>query len=226
MLDAVVSRKDEPVDTIKTDDSGIETPEYIVLDPDIPVIPALPTLGNAASYGYAGTSPAQTAVIAILEHVIAYRHVAHPGLLESVIAVALEQNRGPGYMEVIALDNDPSPEPEQKPARPVSRHPATANEDFGIILVGRNQMTFACTFGQRLGKRYFRRVLIDPIHALDRKMRISLEIRVIDYLDTHSQNEKIHAILPRMPPAQQRPVRSRNAVDRHVQAMNIRASSF
>lgn len=156
MFDAVVIRKNEPVDTIKIDDSGIETPEYIVLNPNIPVIPALPTLGNAASYGYAGISPAQTAVIAILEHVIAYRHVAHPGLLEPVIAVALEQNSGPGYMEVIALDNDPSPGAEQEPARPVSRHPATANEDFGIILIGCNQMTFACTFGQRLGKFHFR----------------------------------------------------------------------
>ena len=78
MFDAVVIRKNEPVDTIKIDDSGIETPEYIVLNPNIPVIPALPTLGNAASYGYAGISPAQTAVIAILEHVIAYRHVRTP----------------------------------------------------------------------------------------------------------------------------------------------------
>ena len=126
MFDAVVIRKNEPVDTIKIDDSGIETPEYIVLNPNIPVIPALPTLGNAASYGYAGISPAQTAVIAILEHVIAYRHVAHPGLLEPVIAVALEQNSGPGYTEVKFAEplperaGKPFPIPEPAGDRPLS----------------------------------------------------------------------------------------------------------
>ena len=105
LLNLVVAECDT-VEAAEIEDTGVECAEGVVLHYDVLVVAAVLLLADAAVVCDVCVTPCLATIEAVVEYVVAHLYVAYTRLLVPVAAVALEEDRGTGNVEVVVLDDN------------------------------------------------------------------------------------------------------------------------
>ena len=82
----------DSVKAAEVEDAGVECAEGVALNHNVFVIATVLLLADAAVICYVSIAPCLTTVQTVVEHIVAYLHVAYTRLLVPITTVALEEN--------------------------------------------------------------------------------------------------------------------------------------